>query len=120
MKPILVGAVVASVLVAVVLLVFRPESDGDLSGEGAESVIASVEMPLELAPENPDPENPGSNFTGSGQSPFSGITQGGIDPDFLIMQLEMAGVDIPEGASTQELADLLDEAVKDGFIGFAP
>lgn len=29
-------------------------------------------------------------------------------------------MDIPEGASTQELADFLDEAVKDGFIGFAP
>jgi len=38
----------------------------------------------------------------------------------LIIQLEMAGVDILEGASMQELADLLDEAAKDGFIGFAP
>lgn len=120
MKPILIGAVVAGVLVAVVLLVFRPDSGSDLSGDESESATATIETPLELAPENPDPENPGSNFTGSGQSPFSGITQGGIDPDFLIMQLEMAGVDIPEGATTAELAELLDEAVKDGFIGFAP
>jgi hypothetical protein len=120
MKPILIGAVIAGVLVAVVLLVVRPESGGDSGGSVSESAEVSVETPLELVPENPDPENPGSDFTGSDQSPFSGITQGGIDPEFLIMQLEMAGVDVPEGASTVELAELLDEAVKDGFVGFAP
>ena len=109
--------VVAGVLVAVVLLVFRPESGGDLSGAGLESAIASVETPLELVPEIPNPENPGSDFTGSGQSPFSGITQDGIDPEFFIMQLEMAGVDVPDGASTKELVDLLDAAVKDGLDG---
>jgi len=52
MKPILIGAVVAGVLVAVVLLVFRPESDGDLTGDGSESAIATVETLLELVPEN--------------------------------------------------------------------
>jgi hypothetical protein len=36
------------------------------------------------------------------------------------MQLGMARVDVPGGASTVELAELLDEAVKDGFVGFAP
>ena len=104
------------------LLVFRSGSDGDSSGSAIAptAVVSSGEVPLELAPENPDPENPGSDFTGSAQSPFDGITRGGIDPDFLIAQLEMAGVEIPDGASTEELADLLDEAVLDGFIGFAP
>ena len=120
MRLILVGAVVAGVLVAVVLLVFRSGSDGDSSGYAIAPTAAAVEVPLELVPENPDPENPGSDFTGSARSPFDEITQGGIDPEFLIAQLEMAGVEIPEGASTEELADLLDEAVLDGFIGFAP
>ena len=120
MKPILIGAVIGGVLVAVPLLVVRPDSSGDSGESGSESAEVSVETPLELAPENPDAENPGSDFTGSDQSPFSGITQGGIDPEFLIMQLGMARVDVPGGASTVELAELLDEAVKDGFVGFAP
>jgi hypothetical protein len=115
MKPILIGAVIGGVLVAVPLLVVRPDSSGDSGGSGSESAEVSVETPLELAP-----ENPGSDFTGSDQSPFSGITQGGIDHEFLIMQLGMARVDVPGGASTVELAELLDEAVKDGFVGFAP
>jgi len=121
MKLVLIGGVVAGLLIAVVLLVFRPDSTDDLGRPVADSAAAAVDDIVEIVPENPDPDNPGSDFSGSGQSPFEGITQGGIDPDFLIRQLEMAGVEIPAGASTQELADLLDEAVRDGgFIGFAP
>ncbi|MCZ6852367.1 MAG: hypothetical protein O7G86_00485 [Gammaproteobacteria bacterium] len=119
MRPILIGAIVSGILIALVFVIFETDS-GDAPGDTrVESSSASNGEPLELPPQNPDPSNPGSDFTGR-QSPFDGITRGGIDPQILILQLEMAGVDIPEGASTEELIELLNQAVLDGFTGYAP
>ena len=119
MKSILIAAVVTGFSIALVLVILRPDSNTAPGNNGVESPGTSFEEPLELPPQNPDPSNPGSDFTG-GQSPFSGITRGGINPQILIQQLEMAGVDIPEGASTEELIELLNDAVLDGFTGYAP
>jgi hypothetical protein len=101
MRPIFVGAVVSGLLIAVVFLIFQARGEGEADEGVAGSSEVSFEAPLELVPENPDPDNPGSNFTGSG--PFEGISPGGVDPLFLIAQLEVAGVEIPEGASTEDL-----------------
>ena len=120
MKPILIGAAVSGILIILLLVIFELDSGHAPGNARAESTSASHEEPLELPPQNSDPSNPGSDFTGGRQSPFDGITRGGIDPRILILQLEMAGVDIPEGASTEELIELLNQAVLDGFTGYAP
>jgi hypothetical protein len=124
MKSILIGAVFFGGVVALVLLAFSSGSDGDVADSGLVAATATV-VPtsdvVEIPNEDEDPNNPGSNFSGSGSSPFDGISRGSIDPQFLIAQLEAAGVEIPDGATTEELAELLDEAVREGgFIGFAP
>ena len=109
----MVGAVIA-----IGLVVFQSDEDGG-SGPG---VVASstpeIEAPLEIAPENPDPNNPGSDFTGG--DPFGQITGTGPDPVFLAQQLELAGVEVPEGATTEELEALLIDAMAKGFRGYAP
>ena len=52
-----------------------------------------------------------------------GLTLEGSAPRLLRVQLEAArggGVDVPQGASTEELMELMTELIGDGFIGFAP
>jgi len=110
MKPILIEAVATGALIALVLLVFPPSSkDANLDNEIVPSANF-IEFPAEIDPENPDDSNPGADFTGAG------IGFSTADPEFLRKQLEMAGIEVPDGASTAELMELINELLSGGFI----
>ena len=116
MKPILIGAVIAGSLIALVLLIFQSGLDND-SDDGAGdtgSVETFFEIPLEDIGDHPGSSIPDANFSGVG------IGFSTADPEFLINQLEMAGVEVPEGATTAELMDLVSANLGDGFIALAP
>ena len=121
MKPVLVGAVIAGALIALVLLMFRPGAEETPFGSGIETAETSLEDPGEIIPGHPEASNSRDDFTGV--DIFGGTTLEGPDPRLLRVQLEAArggGVDVPQGASTEELMELMAELIGDGFIGFAP
>ena len=118
MKPVLVGAVIAGALIALVLLMFRPGAEETPFGSGIETAETSLEDPGEIIPGHPEASNSRDDFTGV--DIFGGTTLEGPDPRLLRVQLEAAGVDVQQGASTEELMELMAELIGDGFIGFAP
>ncbi len=115
MKPILIGAVITGSLIALVLLVFQfVDSDSDDSAGGTSSVETFFEIPPEDIDGDQGSSIPDANFSGVG------IGFSTADPEFLIEQLEMAGVEVPEGATTAELMELVNANLSDGFIAHAP
>ena len=118
MKPVLVGAVIAGALIALVLLMFRPGAEETPFGSGIETAETSLEDPGEIIPDHPEASNSRDDFTGV--DIFGETTMEGPDPRLLRVRLEAAGVDVHQGASTEELMELMAELIGDGFIGFAP
>ncbi len=118
MKPVLVGAVIAGALIALVLLMFRPGAEETPFGSGTETAETSLEDPGESIPGHPEASNSRDDFTGV--DIFGGTTLEGPDPRLPRVQLEAAGVDVHQGARTEELMELMAELTGDGFIGFAP
>ncbi len=116
MKPILIGAVVTGSLIALVLLVFQPgiNSDSDDVAGDAGVVETFFEIPIEDLGDRPESSIPEFNVTGEGVAVVA------TDPEFLIHQLELAGVEVPAGATTAELMELISENLGDGFIAHAP
>ena len=98
MKPVLVGAVIAGALIALVLLMFRPGAEETPFGSGIETAETSLEDPGEIIPGHPEASNSRDDFTGV--DIFGGTTLEGPDPRLLRVQLEAAGVDVHQGAST--------------------
>ncbi len=114
MKLILIGAVLAGGLIAIVLLVFQPGGNDGL----VDQVVATVEDSAGVMPDHPGGlDSSGAFFD---VDPFAGITLTQPDPVALREQLISLGVEVPDGAGTEELMELMAEYVGDGFIGFAP
>ena len=110
----MIGAAITGGLIALVLLVFQAGSSNDADDGVAGSVATTFEIPAEGIGDHSESSLPEFNVTGVGESVVT------ADPEFLIRQLELAGVEVPDGATTEELMELVNESLSDGFIAVAP
>jgi hypothetical protein len=116
MKPVLVGAVIACALIALVLLMFPPGAEETPFGSGIETAETSLEDPGEI-PVTQRLRTPGTVLR---TMIFLVGNAGGIGPPAPAGSVRGGGVDVPQGASTEELMELMAELIGDGFIGFVP